>query len=151
MGEEVELKPPHIVYYSNRSEPCNKFMNYINKYAEIAMLFKKVCIDNSRPEHNIKSVPSIVLDGSTIYSGKSAFDYIEMQASKLLDGFDNLSGPSYCTLDDSGDMGYTGFNFINNESHIETQENSKNTETSKLIDNLMQKRASEIPKAIQRI
>ena len=94
MGEEVQLKPPHIVYYSNRSEPSVKFMKYLSSYAEISMLFKQVCIDDNRPEYNIKSVPSIILDGSTVYSGKSAFDYIEMQASKLLDGFDNLSGPS---------------------------------------------------------
>lgn len=151
MGEEVQLKQPHIVYYSNRSEPSVKFMKYLNSYTEISMLFKQVCIDNNKPEHNIKSVPSIVLDGSAIYSGKSAFEYIEMQASKLLDGFDNLSGPSYCTLDESGDMGYTSFNYINEESRIETEENSQNKQTSNIIDQLIQKRASEIPKAIQRI
>ena len=151
--ESIEnlLKPPHICYYSKKSNPSMKFVNYLKEYPEICMLFKIICIDSEQLEHKIRSVPALILDNGQIHYGKNAFDYIQEQSKMVLDGFDNCQG--FSMIDNSGnDLGYQNYTFLSDKNEsIGASQNEVHKQNSSIIDNLIEKRKSEIPQPIQRV
>lgn len=145
------LKPPHVCYYSKKSNPSMKFVTYLKNYPEISMLFKLICVDSEQLEHKIRSVPALILDNGQIHYGKKAFEHIEEQSKMVLDGFDNYQG--FSMVDNSGnDLGYQNYTFLNDKHEIQNvSENTVHKQNSSIIDNLIEKRKSEIPQPIQRV
>jgi hypothetical protein len=150
--EELQKKP-YILYFSHKSQPSLRLHKMINENQEISYMFDEINIDvPGNMQHNIRSVPSIIID-DTAYSGKDAFDWYEEFAKNSVNSFDAFSSgysTSFSGIDD--DMNTHSFFSMGNDSvQLDSKNLEQQDENRRIIDSLMEQRANEVPKPIQRV
>lgn len=148
------IKKQYIFYYSSKSPPSMRLKEIIDEISEVNYLFEMINIDvPGTLQHNIRSVPSIIID-DLAFSGKDAFDYIEKMKRKSINCFDTFStnySTSFSTLNDEN-IQHSFFDLNNGDDvNIESEDYLQQDETKNLINDLIEKRNSEVPKAIQRV
>lgn len=67
-----------VFYYSNRSKPCALILQKLETMPHIRSKFQYVSVDSTRPQHPIRNVPAMTLEGK-ILEGKQVFDWLEAE------------------------------------------------------------------------
>lgn len=150
--EELQKKP-YIIYYSQKSPPSLRLCKIISDNNNVGYMFEQINVDiPGNMQHNIRSVPSIIID-DTAYSGKDAFDWFDEFAKNSVDSFDAFSSgysTSFSGIDD--DLNSHSFYSLGNESiTLESKNLEQQDENKRILDRLMEQRANEVPKPIQRV
>lgn len=150
--EELQKKP-YIFYFSQKSPPSMRLQKMIHENQDISYMFDEINIDiPGNMQHNIRSVPSIIVE-DTAYSGKDAFDWYEELAQSSVNSFDAFSSgysTSFSGIDN--DMNSHSFFSLGNESvQLDSKNLEQQDENKRILDNLMEQRANEVPKPIQRV
>ena len=68
----------NIFYYSNKSKPCTVILQKLEKIPHIRSTFQYVSIDNQHPQHQIRSVPAVIVEGKQM-EGKQVFDWLSKE------------------------------------------------------------------------
>lgn len=150
--EELQKKQ-YIFYFSQKSPPSMRLRKMISENQESSYMFDEINIDiPGNMQHNIRSVPSIIID-DTAYSGKDAFDWYEEFAKTSVNSFDTFSSgysTSFSGIDD--DMNVHSFFSLGDDSvQLDSKNLEQQDENKRIIDRLMEQRANEVPKPIQRV
>lgn len=150
--EELQKKP-YIIYFSQKSPPSLRLLKMISDNNDVSYMFDEINIDiPGNMQHNIRSVPSII-DKDTAYSGKDAFDWFEDFAKTSVNSFDSFStgySTSFSGIED--DLNAHSFYSLGNDTiKIDSKNLEQQDENKRILDRLMEQRANEVPKPIQRV
>ena len=150
--EALKVKP-HILYYSQKSKPAMALANKIDSDENLKILFAPICIDYQGIEHNIRSVPALIINKKEILHGKEAFDWVENNQVKDFDFSFSQYSSNFSSITDE----YMENNFeqLGNTNSSHNVPNSKEAqiqdETKQLMDVLMEKRKHDVPQPLQRV
>lgn len=143
-------KCPYVLYFSNKSKPSLNLLQKIKQCQEISYLFEYINIDfPGALMHNIRSIPSIIENDTTAYSGKGAFEFVENEISKSV-MYSNSFNPHYSDQFSNINEEPIDHTFLDLQSSNIKSEPVKD-ENSALIESIMEKRKNEIPQPIQRV
>jgi len=153
--EELKVKP-HIIYYSKNSKPAMILFDKIEKDENLSILFRPICVDYQVIEHQIRSVPTLILNKKEMISGKDAFEWIENNQIKEFDLSFSQYSTNFANIDDS--YMANGFEQLGNNNSMTVNDNSLNNkdmqvqnETRQLMEVLKEKRSNDVPAPIQRV
>jgi len=116
----AKVSAPHTLFYSKRCPHSKNFMEKLQKYPDIGVLFEKYAIEeiNQIPQ-GLQEVPSMIENGKNLIQGKQAFQWLKKKMQNNLDGAQGLSQISgagsldYASLDGNFMTGGNSFSGIN--------------------------------------
>ena len=147
-------KKPYIIYYSQKSPPSLRLCKVISDNNEVNFMFEEINIDiPGKMQHNIRSVPSIIVE-NTAYSGKDAFDWFEDFVKNSVNSYDCFSSgysTSFSGIEDDSLNSHSFYSLGNESVEIDSKNLEQQNENKKIMDRIMEQRANEVPKPIQRV
>ena len=116
----AKIDAPHSLFYSLRCPYSKQFIEKLEKYPDINVLFEKYSIEeiNQIPQ-GLQEVPSIIENGKKLIQGKQAFQWLKKKLQNNLDGAQGLNqvnssyGLDYASLDGNFMSGSNSFSSIN--------------------------------------
>jgi hypothetical protein len=151
-----------VFYYSNKSKPCAVILQQLEQMPHIRSKFQYVSIDAARPQHQIRSVPAIILEGRAM-EGKQVFDWLENEKqNNTLPAFEQGFGTSNFTSihnDDAPAENNHNFTYIEEpppaqQAQPQSQQQTSGGKPQKIADNaiddLIAQRKMDIPIPRQR-
>lgn len=147
-----------IFYYSNKSTPCSKILQDLEKIPHIRSKFQYISIDSVSPNHPIQCVPAIVIEGK-ILQGKHVFDWLEKEKhNNTLPPFE--IGSNFSSLHNNEGQAENNHNFtyieepvemISKTGPIKSQSGGKPQKIGdNALDDLINQRKMDIPIPRQR-
>ena len=88
----AKVDAPHTLFYSKRCPHSKQFLQKLEKYPDIGVLFEKYAIEeiNQIPQ-GLQEVPSMIENGKTLIQGKQAFQWLKKKMQNNLDGAQGLN------------------------------------------------------------
>ena len=144
-----------ILYFSNKCPHCKTILAKIQDLPDLSSKMSFISIDSQRPQHPIKSVPSLILDNS-ILSGKSVFDWFDNQTdtNNTLPAFEMGFGNNNFSVIDGPGIAQKNHNFTflggdSSELPAEHSTSKKSNKPQKIpddaMDRLIKERSNDIP------
>jgi len=151
-----------VFYYSNKSKPCALILQQLETMPHIRSKFQYVSVDTTKPQHQIRSVPAMVLE-SRLLEGKQVFEWLESEKhNNTLPAFEQGFGTNNFTSihnNDSPAENNHNFTYIEEHAPMASQGHPGQGQTSggkpqkiadSAIDDLIAKRKVDIPIPRQR-
>jgi len=122
----AKVDAPHTLFYSRRCPHSKKFLEKLEKYPDISVLFEKHALEDiqSIPQ-GMNEVPSMIENGKQLIQGKMAFQWLKNKLSNNIDGAQGLNQVSgagnldYASLDGNFMSGGNSFSSINDKDGSE--------------------------------
>lgn len=116
----AKVKAPHSLFFSRRCPHSKKFLEKLEQYPNVGVLFEKYALEELRSiPQGMNEVPSMIENGKTLIQGKKAFQWLKNKLSNNLDGAQGLNQISgvgnldYASLDGNFMSGGNSFSSIN--------------------------------------
>jgi len=118
----AKVSAPHSLFYSKRCPHSKKFLQKLQQYPDIGVLFEKYALEElqSIPQ-GMSEVPSMIENGKKLIQGKMAFKWLKNKLSSNIDGAQGLNQVSgsgsldYASLDGNFMTGGNSFSSINDK------------------------------------
>ena len=88
----AKVSAPHSLFYSKRCPHSKKFLQKLQQYPDIGVLFEKYALEElqSIPQ-GMSEVPSMIENGKKLIQGKMAFKWLKNKLSSNIDGAQGLN------------------------------------------------------------